>query len=58
MAGSETLCLRVEPDLKPALEQAARDGDQTVSALVREVLRSHLRERGYLKSPEPADASG
>lgn len=58
MARTQPLGFRVEPDLKAALEKAARDDDRSVSSLVLKVLRDHLRERGYLKAPEPADASG
>jgi len=48
MVRSAPLGFRVEPDLKAALEKAAKDDDRSVSSLVERILKAWLTERGYL----------
>jgi hypothetical protein len=48
MARTNPLGVRVEPEIKGALERAAKDDDRSVSSLVERVLRSWLVENGYL----------
>lgn len=55
MARTQPLGFRVDPDLKDALERAAREDDRSVSSLVLKVLREWLRERGYLKAVETTE---
>ena len=40
--------MRLDPDVKAALEKAAADDDRSVSSLVERILKEWLRERGYL----------
>jgi hypothetical protein len=46
-----TLNLRIEPEIKAALEKAAADDRRSVTALVEMLVIPHLRAKGYL----PAD---
>jgi len=48
MVRTNSLGIRVEPEIKAALEKAARDDDRSVSSLVERVLKAWLIERGYL----------
>ncbi|CAO3425843.1 ribbon-helix-helix protein, CopG family [Azospirillum argentinense] len=48
MARTAPLGFRIEPELKEALERAAKDDDRSVSSLVERVLKAWLIERGYL----------
>lgn len=48
MAPMVTFSVRIEADVKKALEQAAKDDDRTPTAYLRLVLIRHLREKGYL----------
>ncbi|HWX49670.1 MAG TPA: ribbon-helix-helix protein, CopG family [Roseomonas sp.] len=48
MAKTEALSFRIPPDMKAALEQAAKDDDRSVSSLVERILKAWLREKGYL----------
>ena len=52
MARTNPLGVRVEPEIKEALERAAKADDRSVSSLVERVLRGWLTERGYLTKPE------
>lgn len=49
MARTNPLGVRVEPDIKEALERAAKDDDRSVSSLVERILKAWLVEKGYLK---------
>ncbi len=51
MARTNPLGVRVEPEIKEALERAAKDDDRSVSSLVERVLKSWLTEKGYLPPP-------
>ena len=54
MARTNPLGVRVEPEIKEALERAAKDDDRSVSSLVERVLKAWLVERGYLtQSKQP-----
>ena len=48
MAKTPSLGVRVLPEVKEALERAARDDDRTVSSMVERIISVWLRERGYL----------
>lgn len=50
MAKTSPLGFRVEPEMKSALEQAAKDDRRSVSSLVEKVLAEWLTEKGYLRS--------
>lgn len=52
MARTNPLGVRVEPEIKEALERAAKDDDRSVSSLVERVLKAWLIDRGYLKKIE------
>jgi hypothetical protein len=49
MARTNPLGVRVEPEIKEALERAAKDDDRSISSLVERILRSWLVEREYLQ---------
>lgn len=49
MAKTHPLGFRVEPEIKAALEKAAKDDDRSVSSLVERILKAWLTEKGYLK---------
>jgi hypothetical protein len=40
--------MRLDPDVKAALERAAADDDRSVSSLVERILKEWLRDKGYL----------
>lgn len=48
MAKTHPLGFRVEPEIKEALERAAKDDMRSVSALIQKILSDWLREKGYL----------
>ena len=48
MKKSAALSIRIDEDLKQAIEKAAADDDRSIASYVERVLRSHLREKGYL----------
>lgn len=48
MARTAAIHIRVEPDVKVAVEQAAEADRRTVASLVEKLLVEWLRERGYL----------
>jgi hypothetical protein len=54
MARTNPLGVRVEPEIKEALERAAADDDRSVSSLVERFLREALIARGYLPKPGTA----
>jgi len=48
MARTNPLGVRVQPEIKAAVERAAKDDDRSVSSLVERILQEWLRARGYL----------
>jgi predicted transcriptional regulator len=46
---AELPACRVDPDLKHAVEQLARDQERSVSAIVRAALREHVKREGGKK---------
>ncbi len=50
MARTNPLGVRVEPDVKDALERAAKADDRSVSSLVERILKQWLTEKGFLSS--------
>jgi hypothetical protein len=48
MVKSAPLGLRINPEVKEALERAAKDDERSVAAYAERVLVAHLRERGFL----------
>jgi hypothetical protein len=50
MAKTHPLGFRVEPEVKAAIEQAAKDDVRSVSSMVEKILTEWLREHGYLDS--------
>lgn len=48
MVRSAAVSLRVEPDVKDALEAAARADGRTMAQFVERLLISHLRSGGFL----------
>ena len=48
MARTNPLGVRVEPEIKEALEKAAKDDDRSISSLVERILKSWLIDRGYM----------
>lgn len=53
MARTAAISLRVEPQVKAAVEKAAQEEDRTVAQWVERLVIRELRERGYL--PQPAE---
>lgn len=43
------LLIRLEAELRHAIDKAAADDDRASSAYVRKLIVDHLREKGYLK---------
>lgn len=54
MAKTHPLGFRVEPEIKAALEKAAKEDDRSVSGLIERILRRWLIENGYLPADPPA----
>ena len=48
MARTASIGIRVEPSVKQAAEQAAKDDRRTLAALIELLLVKHLEETGYL----------
>ncbi|SFI84577.1 hypothetical protein [Albimonas pacifica] len=48
MAKSAPIGFRIDPEIKAALERAAKDDDRSLSSLVTIILRDWLRAKGYL----------
>lgn len=53
MAKTPSLGVRVQPEVKAALEKAAADDLRSISSLIEKVLTEWLREKGYLTRPAP-----
>lgn len=49
MARTASLGIRIEPEVKAALEQAAKADSRTVASYVELLLIQHLTDKGYLK---------
>jgi hypothetical protein len=45
--------VRVEPDIKPAIEALAQLNDRTPAGMVRHILRDALRAHKLLEDPKP-----
>lgn len=43
--------IRLDPEIKQALEKAAKDDGRSVSNLMARILRAWLTEHGYLPKP-------
>ena len=48
MVKTPSLGVRLSPDVKSALEKAAKDDIRSLSSLVEKVLTEWLRDKGYL----------
>lgn len=48
MARTNPLGVRVQPEIKAALDLAAQDDDRSISSMVERILKLWLTERGYL----------
>jgi hypothetical protein len=48
MSKTDTIGMRLEPDEKQALEQAAKADDRAVSAKARMIVAAWLRDNGWL----------
>ncbi|MBP2303293.1 hypothetical protein [Azospirillum picis] len=51
MAKTHPLGFRVQPEVKEALEQAAKADMRSVSSLCEKILTEWLQERGFLAKP-------
>ncbi len=49
--------MRLDPELKAALERAAHDDERSVSSLTERILRAWLMEHGYLPKAPGAKAA-
>ena len=49
MVRSASIGIRVEPEIKAAIEKAAEDDRRTVAALIEKVMVEWLQTKGYLK---------
>lgn len=54
MTKTPSLGIRLQPEVKAALQRAADDDMRSVSGLVEKVLIEWLRARNYLPKPESA----
>jgi hypothetical protein len=50
VAKTNPLGVRLDPEVKEALERAAKDDRRSLSSLIDKILSDWLRERSYLKS--------
>jgi hypothetical protein len=48
MPRTNSLGVRVDPQIKAALEKAAAADERTVSSTIERILKAWLQERGYL----------
>jgi hypothetical protein len=48
MAKTTPLGVRLEPDVRDALTQAAKDDSRSISSLIAKILTDWLRGKGYL----------
>ena len=55
MAKTPSLGIRVQPETKAALDQAAKDDLRSVSSMVEKILVDWLRANAYLKDVEVAE---
>lgn len=46
---TKVIQLRVEPELKAAASQAAKDNRRSLTSLIENLLEEYLRAHGYLK---------
>ena len=56
MAKTNPLGVRLQPEVKAALERAARDDHRSLSSLIDKILVEWLRECGYLQPAEKQSA--
>ena len=49
MPKTESVGIRLEPEVKGALAKAAKDDHRTIASYIMMVLVTHLRDRGYLQ---------
>ena len=49
MVRSAPISFRIEPELKEALERAAKEDMRSVSSLIEKVLTTWARDNGYLE---------
>jgi hypothetical protein len=54
----EPMSIRLDPDVKAALEGFAEDEDRSLSAYVNRVLRDHVERVGSQRQPEPSKPDG
>ena len=52
MAKTPSLGVRLEANVKSALEKAAKDDLRSLSSLVEKILIEWLRDKGYLPKPK------
>lgn len=55
MAKTHSLGVRLQPDVKAALERAAKQDVRSVSSLVEKIVVEWLRANGHLASGQPSD---
>ena len=48
MVKTPSLGVRLQPELKAALDKAAKDDLRSMSSMVEKILTEYLREHGYL----------
>ena len=53
MVRSAPTSMRLDPDIKLALERAAQADDRSVSSLVERILKAWLIENRFLEAPAP-----
>ncbi len=52
MVKDTQISLRLESDVKDALEKAAKADDRPVAQYLARLIAAHLREKGYLPKPK------
>jgi len=52
MAKTDPLAVRLDPDVRDALDDAARAEERSLSWLVNRAAREWLKRNGYLKEPK------
>lgn len=52
MARTAAISIKVEPEVKAAVEKAAADDDRTMAQWVERLIIRALREQGYLPKPQ------
>ncbi|MDR6667238.1 ribbon-helix-helix protein, CopG family [Rhizobium sp. 1399] len=48
MAKTAALSIRIDEEVKKALEKAAEQEERSIASYVERLLKSHLKEKGYL----------